>query len=119
MKIVGLLAIGVVCGATVSVDAQSAEQIRRMAVTGAQVAGATARIATDICEIDQKQIALYKERTRKAFAADPNFEGNWIIGWSNEQHTVDDIFKLKANSHDQYALQRSETCKRISAEMKL
>lgn len=119
MKIAGLVAIGILCVSTVETFAQSAEQIRQTAITGAQVSGGVARIAAEICQIETKLIDAYKERARSAYAADQNFEGNWIIGWNNQQGAVDDISKLQANSHDQYALRRSETCARIRSEMKL
>jgi hypothetical protein len=103
---------------TIPAYAQSADQMKKMAVTGAQMSGGTARIAADICQIDQGVIAAYKERARKAFAADQNFEGVWIVGWNDQQHAVDDIAKLKTRNPDEYALQKSETCAAISDEMK-
>ena len=119
MKIAGLLVSGTLCSSTITAYAQSADQIKQTAITGAQVSGGVARIAADVCQIDSKLINAYKERARNAYAADQNFEGNWIIGWNNQQGVVDDISKLEANSHDQYAVRRSETCARIRSEMKL
>ena len=98
---------------------QSAEQAKQLAVMGAQVSGANARIAAEICRIEQQTIDDYKERARKAYAANQNFEGDWIIGWNSQQRAIDDMNKLEANSHDQYALQKSDTCARIRNEMKL
>lgn len=114
-----LAVIGMLLIATNSAYGQSAGQIKQTAITGAQVSGGVARIATEVCQIDQNLIDAYKERARNAYAADQNFEGNWIIGWNNQQHVVDDILKLQANSHDEYAARRSETCARIRNEMKL
>ncbi|WP_457301946.1 hypothetical protein [Phyllobacterium sp. P5_D12] len=81
------------------------------------MAGGTARIATDICQHDPKQIDAYKERARHAFAAEENFEGDWILGWNNQQNAVDDISKVKMNSPDECELQKSETCARIRGEL--
>ncbi len=83
------------------------------------MAGGTARMATDVCQIDQELITAYKERARKAYAADDNFEGDWIIGWNDKQHTIDDIIKLQTSNPDEYALQKSETCAMINNELKL
>jgi hypothetical protein len=104
---------------TVPAYAQSADQIKQLAVTGAKMSGGIARIAVDICQIDLGLIAAYKDRARQAYAADENFEGDWIVGGNDQQHAVDAITKLKANNPDEYALQKSETCKAISDEMKL
>ena len=116
MTFARLLTLGMLCISTISAHAQS-DQSKQTAVLGAQVAGGTARIATDICQLDPKEIDAYKERARHAFAADENFEGDWILGWNNQQNAVDDISELKVNSPDEYALQKSETCARISGEM--
>jgi len=119
MKTVIVLAIGAIGASAISAYAQSAEQVKQTAVTGAQVAGGVARIASEVCHIDQKLIDAYKERARRAFAADNNFEGNWIIGWNNQQQAVDDISRLEANSHDEYALRKSDACARTSDELTL
>lgn len=120
MRMVRFVALGILlCNPTIPAYAQSAEQMKQTAVTGAQISGGVARIAADVCQIDRKLIDTYKERARKSYAAGENFEGNWIIGWNNQQHAVDDIMKLEANSHDEFALRRSETCARINEEMKL
>jgi hypothetical protein len=71
------------------------------------MSGGIARIAADICQIDQELIAAYKERARKAYAADENFDGDWIVGDGDQRHAV-----------HEYALRRSETCTAISDEMK-
>jgi len=118
MQIANLVTLMLLWVSTVPAHAQSADQMKKMAVTGAQMSGGTARIAADICQIDQGLIAAYKERARKAFAADQNFEGDWIVGWNDQQHAVDDISKLKTRNPDEYALQKSETCAAISDEMK-
>jgi hypothetical protein len=81
-------------------------------------AGGTVRIAADLCRIDQGLIAAHKERARKVYAADENFEGDWIVGWNDQQHAIDDIAKFKTSNPDEYALQKSETCAAISNEMK-
>lgn len=118
MKLTELLITGMLCASTVTAYAQPAEQMKNMAVTGAQLSGGTARIATDVCQIDQGQIHAYKERARKAYAADKNFEGNWILGWNDQQYAVNHIAKLKTGSPDDYTLQKSEICAGISDEMK-
>jgi hypothetical protein len=119
MKTANLVTFIMLGVSTVAAYAQSADQVKKLAVTGAQMSGGIARIAADICQFDQGLIAAYKERARKAYAADENFEGDWIVGGNDQQHAVDAITKLKANSPDEYALQKSETCAAISNEMKL
>jgi hypothetical protein len=118
MQIAKLVTFMMLWVSTVPAHAQSADQTKKMAVTGAQLSGGIARIAADLCQIDQGLIAAYKERARKAYAADQNFEGDWIVGWNDQQHAVDDIVKLKIRSPDEYTLQKSETCAAISDEMK-
>lgn len=100
-------------------DTASAEQMKQTAITGAKVSGGVARIAIDVCQIHQTLVDAYKEMARSAYTADNNFEGDWIMGWNSRQPAVDDILKLQANSHDNYALQKSHTCARIRHEMKL
>ena len=119
MTIVKLLALGALFASTIFAHAQSAEQMKQTAITGAKVSGGVARIAIDVCQIHQTLVDAYKEMARSAYAADDNFEGDWIIGWNSRQPAVDDILKLQANSHDEYALQKSHTCARIRNEMKL
>jgi hypothetical protein len=118
MKIANLVTFMMFWVSAVPAYAQSADQTKKLAVTGAQMSGGIARIAADICQIDQGVVAAYNERARRAYAADENFEGDWIVGGNDQQHAVDDITKLKANSPDEYALQKSETCASISNEMK-
>lgn len=114
MTIVRLLALGALFASTIFAHAQSAEQMKQMAITGAKVSGGVARIAIDVCQIQQTLVDAYKEMARNAYTADDSFEGDWIIGWNSQQPAVDDILKLQAN-----ALQKSHTCARIRYEMKL
>ena len=119
MKIARLVTFMMLWVPTIPAYAQSTDQMKKVAVMGAQMSGGTARIAADICKIDQGQIAAYKERARKVYAADENFEGDWIVGWNDQQHAVDDIAKLKTRNPDEYSLQVSETCMTIREDMKL
>lgn len=110
-------AVAVMSLVVATAHAQSEDQLRQLTVTAAQMAGGTARIAADICQIDPGLVAAYKERARKAFAADANFEGNWIVGWNGRQREIDDIMKLKVGNPVDYALRKTEICVRINIEM--
>ncbi len=117
MKIAKLMMVVLLVVSTIPAYAQSASQIKRLAGTGARILGGTARIATDICKIDQGLIASYKERARTSYAADINFERNWSIGWNDQQNVVDNIMTLKTNNPGEYRLQKTELCAAISDEM--
>lgn len=115
MIIARFLTLSVFCVATISAYAQPAEQMKQLAAMGAQLSGGNARIATEICQIDQEQIDAYKDRARRAFAADENFGGNWIIGWNSQQEAID---AFGISSLDEYAQKSSQPCAEIGKEIK-
>lgn len=117
MKIAKFLAFGVFWACPIPAYTQPAEQMKTMAVTGVQLSGGIARVAADICQIDQERIDAYKERARKAYFADGNFGGNWIIGWRNQQQAVGDMLKLSASSPKQYTQTIFETCAEMGDEI--
>jgi hypothetical protein len=117
VKIAKFLAFGVFCAYPISAYTQPPEQMKTMAVTGAQLSGGIARIAADICQIDQGRIDAYKERARRAYVADGNFGGNWIIGWRSQQQAIDDVLKLSAGSPEEYTQAIFETCAEMGHEI--
>ncbi|MBB3149230.1 hypothetical protein FHS21_005682 [Phyllobacterium trifolii] len=74
MKIAKFLALGVLCACPISAYTQPSEQMKTMAETGAQLSGGIARIAADICQINQGRSTRTKNMPEELLSRMENSE---------------------------------------------
>jgi len=60
-----------------------------LAAEGVRTSANIARGAIDICHIDRTKVERFKTMTRKSFPAAPDFDGEWNLGYTEAQSTVD------------------------------
>jgi hypothetical protein len=81
-----------------------------LAAEGVRTSGNIARGAVDICGIDRAKVERFKTITRKSFPAAPDFDGEWNLGYTEAQGTVERIAQLKTSNPAEYARQTGAAC---------
>jgi len=81
-----------------------------LAAEGVRTSANIARGAADICHIDRLKIDRFKVMTRKSFPAAPDFDGEWKLGYTEAQSTVDRFAAMKINNPTEYAKEIGEAC---------
>ncbi|PFH20994.1 MULTISPECIES: hypothetical protein [Burkholderia] len=98
-------------------DAQSQDQMQKLASLGVNLAGSNARIASDVCQIDKARIDAYKEASHKQFANDANFAVDWAAGWQKAQVTVTGYAQMKNRDPAGYERQKAATCSDLEKKL--
>ncbi|MDR5749990.1 MULTISPECIES: hypothetical protein [unclassified Caballeronia] len=89
---------------------QQAPSPQSLAMEGARTCGNIARGAADVCHIDAAKIERFKTAARQNFAAAPDFDGAWKLGYTEAQSAVDRFARLKSTDPAEYAKEIHEAC---------
>jgi hypothetical protein len=81
-----------------------------LAAEGVRTSANIARGAIDICHIDRSKVERFKAMARKSFPAAPDFDGEWKLGYTEAQATVDRFTALKTSDPQEYAKETGEAC---------
>ena len=91
-------------------EGQQAPSPESLAMEGVSTCGNIARGAADVCHIDAAKIERFKAAARQNFAAAPDFDGAWNLGYTEAQSAVDRFAKLKSSNPAEYAKELHEAC---------
>lgn len=89
---------------------QQASSPESLAMEGARTCGNIARGAADVCHIDAAKIERFKTAARQNFAAAPDFDGAWKLGYTEAQSAVERFARLKSTDPAEYAKEIHEAC---------
>ena len=88
-----------------------------LAAEGVRTSANIARGAIDICHIDRSKVERFKAMARKSFPAAPDFDGEWKLGYTEAQSTVDRFTALKTSDLKEYAKETGEACPALTRGM--
>lgn len=98
--------------------AMSQDQMLKLAKMGAQFAANNARVASEVCGVDQAAVSKYKDGASKQFAQDRDFASDWDLGWKNAARTIDGLRQMKTSDAKEYEQHRAAICSDMRRQMK-
>jgi len=113
----GVIVAACAFAAPLAARAQAHERVQQqspspesLAMEGVRTCGNIARGAADICHIDAAKVERFKAAARQNFAAAPDFDGAWNLGYTEAQSAVDRFARLKSSDPSEYAKELHEAC---------